>query len=66
MIFKIKETLTNQNIQVLEQEKERIKKEYEENKEQLKNNVVIERIRNSIAHGNYKVKINIKKDLILY
>lgn len=56
--LKTKELKTKQNIKVLEQEKENIEKEYEEKEERIKNSFIIERLRNSIAHGNYKVKIN--------
>lgn len=56
--FKNKKILVKQNLQILEQEKENIKNEYQEKEKYLKNKFIIERLRNSIAHGNYKLQIN--------
>lgn len=53
-----KEVLVKNILTSLEMEKGEILDNYENNKDKIEKSFIIERIRNSIAHGNYYVKVN--------
>lgn len=53
-----KEALVKNILTNLEIEKGEILDNYDANKDKIRNSFIIERIRNSIAHGNYYVKVN--------
>ena len=53
-----KEVLVKNILSNLEIEKQEILDNYDANKDKIRNSFIIERIRNSIAHGNYYVKVN--------
>ncbi|MGM9878898.1 MAG: hypothetical protein ACI31R_02605 [Bacilli bacterium] len=52
------DTALDSVLNTLDAEKNRILSEYNLNADKRKNKTIIERLRNSIAHGNYMVKIN--------
>lgn len=54
----VKEGLVKNILTNLEVEKQEILDDYDNNKDKIRNSFIIERIRNSIAHGNYYVKVN--------
>lgn len=56
--YRQEKMLVESKIEILEAERDSLLEYYATNADKIRNSTLVERIRNSIAHGNYQVRIN--------